>query len=57
MTDENYKEMIGEDWKCYDSLRHFELSQVKEISQNVMIQIAKNLGKMKQLRVLKVMDL
>ena len=41
--------MIGEDWKCYDSLRHFELNSARYLNQNVFCKITENLGKTKQL--------
>ena len=49
--------MIGQDWKCYETLRHFELSSAYYVSQPVLNLIVDNLAKAKNLKVLKLKSL
>jgi hypothetical protein len=47
VTNDRCDEMIGSEWKCYDSLRHFELSEATGLTQQVMMAITKHLSRMK----------
>lgn len=53
ITEANYKQAIGQDWKCYQSLQHFELTHATCLKQFVLNQIADNLAKAVNLKVLR----
>ena len=57
ITEANYKKMIGQEWKCYETLMHFELSKATHLKQCVLNLIVTNLSKAANLKVVKLTEL